>query len=183
MSVVTPVGVLSFPSLFSPKAPAPGAKERYSATLIFDHEAQKDPAFAALKDAANAAAKEKWGTKIPSNMRSPFRDAGEKSYAGYEPGHIFINAWSQSQPGVVDGRRNEILDAKEVFPGQLARFRVKAFAYEAQGNRGVAFGLEHVQIVKKDSPRLDGKVAANMAFDDMDLTSDEKETADSDAPF
>lgn len=181
--VVTPIGVLSFPALFAPKAPAPGAKERFSATLIFDKEAQKDPAFAKLKDAAAEAAKAKWGAKLPSNMRSPFRDAGEKSYAGYEPGHIFINAWSQSQPGVVDGKRNEILEAKEVFAGQLARFRVKAFAYEAQGNKGVAFGLEHVQIVKKDAPRIDGKIAANMAFDDMDLSEDKEMVADSDAPF
>ena len=57
-SGVSPVGVLSFPHLFTPRAPSPGAEERYSVSIIFDADGQASEAFDQMKRAAMAAAKE-----------------------------------------------------------------------------------------------------------------------------
>jgi hypothetical protein len=136
--------------------------------ILFDKEAQNSPEYKALKAAVNACVKEKWGDKVPSGLRSPFRDAGEKDYAGYEDGMIYINPWSKQKPGIVDGRLQDVLAADDVFPGQLVRATVRPFAYDNSGNRGVSFGLQNIQIVKKDMPRLDGKRAASSDFDALD---------------
>ena len=45
--------------------------------------------------AAAEAVVEKWGpdkAKWPGNLRTPFRDQGEKKYEGYVPGSIFVTA-------------------------------------------------------------------------------------------
>ena len=38
-SLMTPYGLLSFPNLFTPRAPAEGAEPRYSINLVFDEKA------------------------------------------------------------------------------------------------------------------------------------------------
>lgn len=189
MALITPFGLGSFINIFVARAPVEGADPRFSLNIVFDHKAQATNEFKILKDAVAQCAREKWGNKIPSNLRSPFRDAGEKDYAGYEEGFIFINAWTKTAPGVVGPNREDILDANDVWAGQLMRASVNPFAYDSSGNRGVAFGLENVQIGKFDMPRLDGRTAANKAFGDADVSAyvDNKADADSgsasDFPF
>ncbi len=185
-ALITPFGILSFPNLFTPRPPAEGADPRYSLTLVFDQQAQASNEFKILKDAVAQCAREKWGNKMPSNLRSPFRDAAEKDYAGYEEGFIFINAWTKTAPGLVGPSREDILDPNDIWAGQLARASVKPFAYDNSGNKGVAFGLENVQIGKFDMPRLDGRTAAHKAFGDADVSSymaDTPNNSDSDFPF
>ena len=164
----TPVGMSSFCHLFTARAPSPGAEPRFSMNILFDAEAQKSPEYAALKKAVNACVSEKWPNGAPSGLRTPFRDAGEKEYSGYEKGIIYINPWSKQKPGIVDGRLQDILAADDVFPGQLVRATIRPFAYDNSGNKGVSFGLQNVQIVKKDMPRLDGKTKASSDFDALD---------------
>jgi hypothetical protein len=168
-SLTTPPGILSFPAIFEARKPAPNAEPRFSIVLIFDEAAQKTPEFIALKNAAGAAAKAEWpGDKMPSNLRSPFRKGEEKTYAGYGPGKIFISAWSKSKPGIVDAGLNEILVPGDVWAGMLARATVTPFAYSNSGNVGVAFGLNNIQIIRKDMPRLDGRTQATKDFDAVD---------------
>lgn len=181
----TPVGILSFPAIFEPKKPAENAEPRFSIVLIFDEAAQKTPEFAELKKAAAACAKAEWGDKMPNNLKSPFRKGEEKSYAGYGPGKIFITAWTKSKPGIVDGNLNEILAASDVWAGQKARATVTPFAYSKQGNTGVAFGLNNIQVYThiKDVPRLDGRTAANRDFDAVDGAGASASGAAEDDPF
>ena len=54
-SVRTPIGVLSFPVLFSPRPRAPGQEPCYQCSLLFDQTAQKDPAFELLRSRARAS--------------------------------------------------------------------------------------------------------------------------------
>lgn len=174
VSLKTPVGLLSFPALFKPRAPAPGAEPRYSLNLVFDPEAQKTPEFLALKRAVMDVIEGELGaTKAKdkatlASLRLPFRDAGEKAYAGYLSGHIYISAWSKDKPGLVNARVQEILLPEEVWPGQLARCTVRPFWFSTSGNRGVSFGLNNVQIVRSDMPRLDGRKKATDDFDTVD---------------
>lgn len=175
--VITPIGLLSFPHLFTPRAAVAGAEPRYSATLIFDEDAIKSEKYLALKKEVLAAIEEEWPGKSKDasfikTLRLPFRDGGEKDYAGYGAGKIFINPWNKQKPGIVDRERNDILVPADVFAGQLARFYVRPYAYAQSGNKGISLSLSHVQIVKADMPRLDGRKSAKDAFRGDDLPAD-----------
>ena len=169
MTLTTPYGVLSFPNIFTPRAPAEGAEPRYSLNLVFDDKAQNSPEYAAMQKEVIACAKEKFGDDVDMNsLRLPFRNAGEKDYSGYDDGHMFVSAWSKKRPGLIDARRAEILDPNDIWPGQIARATIKPFAYNVSGNKGVSFALNNVQIVKRDMPRLDGRKAPEDDFAEVD---------------
>lgn len=173
----TPIGVLSFPHLFVPRAPTPGADERYSLVLIFDENAQNTPEYKAMKKAVMAEAEAKWGVKArdmiaKGQLRLPFRDASEKSqYPGYEDGKVFISAWSKQKPDVIDGRLSDVVPS-DVFPGCLGRITYSVFAYDNSGNKGVSIGLNNVQVTNFTTPRLDGKKKGKDDFDAMDDDDD-----------
>jgi len=172
-AINTPYGTLAFPTLFEARAvPGSNNEPRFSCTLIFDEAAQKKPEFKALQDEILNAANE----RFPGNrgnhkaLRMPIRKGEEKSekYQGFDPGTVFISAWTKERPGLVDRNRNEILTKAEVWAGQLARIRVRPFAYDTSGNKGVGLMLEGVQIVKADMPRIDGRKSAAEVFTDID---------------
>lgn len=172
-SIVTPYGTMCFPTLFEPRSAVPGQEARYSVVLLFDEEMQRTPEFKALQDEIVAAAQEKFGARLPGNLRMPIRKADEKSqYEGFTPGKVFIAPWSKNRPGLVDNMRNEILTKDEVWAGQLARAYIRPFAYDTSGNKGVGLMLEHVQIVKKNMPRIDGRKAATAVFGDVSDEAD-----------
>ena len=116
-NIMTPVGVLSFPSLFQARAAAPGAAPRYSMNLVFDKNAQESEAYKAMALAIQQEAMNFFKGKIPNSCRMPIRDAGEKEYAGYGPGKTFIAAWSKTKPGIVGPDNQEVLIEGDVFAG------------------------------------------------------------------
>lgn len=172
-TVLTPIGVLCFPQLFDPKPQAPGAAPRFTCILLFDQGGVQSTAYQNLRNAVQEAAAEKWGAakaadpQFMRSLRLPFRAASEKDYAGFDKGEIYISPWksgADTRPGIVDLHGKDILVPGDVWAGQLARATVRAFGYEQSGNKGVSFGLEHVQIVKADMPRIDGRRSAEQAF-------------------
>lgn len=170
----TPYATLSFANIFTPRPRSEGGEPVFSCSLIFDPQQQKSPAYKALKDAAAAAARNEWGDKIDfKTVKMPFRDAGEKSYDGYHPGHTFISPWSKNKPGVVDANRQDVLLPDEVWSGQLVRANVSPFAWTHSGKKGVSFGLNHLQIVKSEGQqRLDGRPSTSV-FDDGEVETEE----------
>jgi len=167
-SILTPYGMLCFPTVWEAKSAVPGQEPRFSVMLLFDETAQKTPEFLALQNEIVAAANEKFGAKLPPNLRLPIRKAEEKAqYDGFTPGKVFISPWTKQRPGLVDNMRNEILLKEDIWPGQIARAWIRPFGYDTQGNKGVGLMLEHVQIVKKNMPRIDGRKAANQVFGDI----------------
>ncbi len=179
--MLTPYGILSFPHLFTPKPRAEGGDPVYSCSILFDEEAQKKPEFLALKKAVDECVHAKWAGKVKiSQFRyPPFRDAGEKSdkYQGYRDGVLVLNAWSKDRPGIVNRLRQDILLPEEVWAGQQVRLDVNPYAWEKSGNRGVSFGLNNIQVVRADMPRIDGKMSAAQVFGEIP----EEELAD--CPF
>lgn len=158
-NIVTSEVRLSFVNAFKPQKQENG-DEKYSVVLLFPDpktltgqaKTDYDTTINKLKMAATAAAKEKWGDKIPANLRSPFRNQGEKEYEGYVDGALFISATSKQKPGVVDASVQPIIDSAQLYSGCYARVSVRAFAYEKQGNRGVAFGLQNIQKTRDGDP-------------------------------
>jgi Enterobacter phage Enc34, ssDNA-binding protein len=174
-SIRTPFGVLSFPNLFSPRPRAPGGEPVYNCSLLFDENAQRDPAYKALKRAVQEEIDDKCGpgksrdAQFMSRLRLPFRPTSEKQYNGYDiPNGVFISPWSKMKPGLVDAMRNEILVPEDIWPGQLVRATVSPFYYNISGNQGVSFALNNLQVCRTDGPRLDGRKKATEDFPDYD---------------
>lgn len=148
--VITPIARLSYPYLFHKSEGMNGGEGKYQCELIFD----PDTDLSVLKAAANEAAKEKWGNKVPKNLRSPFRDgsADREDKDGYE-GCIFIGARTKDKPGVVIGRdRAPCTDESEVYGGCFVKASVTAFAYDQAGNKGVSFALNNVWKIRDGEP-------------------------------
>jgi hypothetical protein len=165
----TPYGTLSFPNLFQAKPRADGGEAVYSAVCIFSPAQQQNAAYKAMIDACISVAKEEWGEKVNlKELKMPFRDAGEKegSWAGFEKGHTFISPWTKTKPGIVNAQRQDILLPEEVWGGQLVRMNITPYHWINSGRKGISFALNHVQIVRTDTPRLDGRGSASSVFDD-----------------
>jgi hypothetical protein len=162
---LTPTGILSYPHLFKARAVNEQSEPRFSCNLIFDKTAQNTPEFQQLRKLAMAAAVTKFGQaklddpKFIARLRRPFRPCADRpGVMGYDvPDGVFINPWSQLPPKVVGPDAQEITVPSDVFPGQKARVQVNAFAYDNAGNIGVSFGLQAVQITRRNMPRLDGR--------------------------
>ena len=189
-TVITPIGVLSYPALFSPRR-INNSEPRFQLNLIFTAEAQKRHEYRVLVEQVSQAVEDRWPgkTKDPVFMRSlrlPFRSCAEREgVSGYDvPEGKFISAWSKNKPQVIDRQRDDITVPADVWPGQHARASVRPFAYDTQGNKGVSFGLQNVQITRTDTPRLDGRRSAQQEFPNDLLDEDDGgASATSDMPF
>lgn len=159
--VNTPEFRAAFPNVFVPRRNELSQADEYSVVALFAPGAD----LAALKAAARAAVIKKWGadqSKWPPNLKSPFRDQGERKKQndagqwvlpdGYAEGAIFINLKSKQKPGVVNQNVEEIIDSSEFYGGCYARASVNAYAYDQKGNKGVAFGLGNIQKIKDGDP-------------------------------
>ena len=79
----------------------------------------------------------------------------------------FINANSATAPGVVDADRNEILNRSEVYSGVCGRASVNFYAFNSNGNKSIACGLNNLQQVRDGEPH-GGKSSAEDDFSDYD---------------
>ena len=106
------------------------------------------------------------GKSVPalSSLRTPLRDGDlerpdDPAYANA----YFVNANSTTAPGVVDANRNEILDKSEVYSGCYGRASISFYAFNANGNKGIACGLNNLQKIKDGEP-LGGRASAESDF-------------------
>lgn len=174
-NVMTPEFRVSYPNLLEPRLNDLNGKMEFSLVALFPKGAD----LSSLKGAAQAAIVEKWGadkTKWPKNLRSPFRDQGEKESEGYEAGAIFINMKSNQRPGVVDANVKPIIDPSQVYAGCYGRATVRAFAYDQKGNRGVSFGLQNFQKTR-DGESLSGRMKPEQEFEPIASSADASEGA------
>ncbi len=74
-----------------------------------------------------------------------------------------MNANSINAPGVVDANRNEIMDKSEVYSGCYGRASINFYAFNANGNRGIACGLNNLQKLRDGEP-LGGRASAESDF-------------------
>lgn len=173
--VITPEFRLSFPALFEKKA-FEDSVPRYEITMLFD-ESEVD--IAPLKKAIQYVKEAKWGKKIPKKLLEPLKDGDAKDHLDGYAGMTTCAAWNRNrQPLVIDINKNEIFDAQEIQAGYYCRAVVRAFAYENKFNKGVAFSLESIQLVREGAPF--GAPAANV--DDFDAVQGEA-TPGGDDPF
>lgn len=91
----------------------------------------------------------------------------------YYRNSYFINANSGTQPGIVDADCQPILDRSQMYSGVKGRASINLYAYNVNGNRGIACGLNNLQKIADGEP-LGGKSRAEDDFsteDDDDYLS------------
>lgn len=129
----------------------------------------------AIQDAIEAAKKagiaSKWGGKEPKKLDLPLRDGDEKDDEVYA-GCYYVNAKSNTRPGIVDRNKAPIVDEEEMYSGVWAIASVTFYAYDTNGNRGVACGLNNLMKFKDDE-KLGGRASAENDFADIDNEDDE----------
>jgi hypothetical protein len=168
-NVITPKFRVSYPNVFTPKLNDLNGKNEYSLVALF----KKGEDLTALKKAAEACLVEKLGadkTKWPKNLKSPFRDQGEKEKdgalpAGYEEGAIFLTLKSSQKPGLVDASNQDIIDPVEFYAGCYARASIRPYYYDQKGNKGIAFGLQNLQKLADGEPLGGARVKASDEFE------------------
>ena len=132
---------------------------------------------AAINKAIDVAKKQaivsKWGGKEPKKLDMPLRDGDEKDDENYE-GHLFVNAKSNTRPGIVDRKKVPIVDEEEIYSGVWAIVSITFFGYDKNGNRGVACGLNNIMKFKDDE-HFGGRVSAESDFGGVDFDDDDED--------
>ena len=159
--VVTGVVRLSYANVWEP-ASINGSNPKYSVSLIIPKADTKTiDAINAAVDAAIKDGAAKFGGKIPNKaaLKLPLRDGDlERDDEAYK-GAYFVNANSTTAPQIVDRSVQPILDRAEVYSGCYARVSVNFYAFNSNGNRGIACGLGNIQKVRDGEP-LGGRSSA-----------------------
>ena len=160
-NVVTGVVRLSYANVWEP-ASINGSNPKYSVSLIIPKTDTKTiDAINAAVDAAIKDGAAKFGGKIPNKaaLKLPLRDGDlERDDEAYK-GAYFVNANSTTAPQIVDRSVQPILDRAEVYSGCYARVSVNFYAFNSNGNRGIACGLGNIQKVRDGEP-LGGRSSA-----------------------
>ena len=112
------------------------------------------------------------GRSVPplSSIKTPLRDGDmERPDDEAYKNSYFINANSATAPGIVDADRNVILERSEVYSGVYGRASINLYAFNSNGNKGIACGLNNLQKIRDGEP-LGGKSRAedDFATDDDD---------------
>lgn len=165
----------SYANVWDAKSINSGAP-KYSVSLIIP---KSDTATVNKLKAAIQSAYEEGEGKLKGNgkfvpaldtIKSPLRD-GDKERPG-DPAYAdsyFINANSGTAPGIVDAGRQPIIDRSEVYSGVYGRASINLYAFNSNGNRGIACGLNNLQKIRDGEP-LGGK---SRAEDDFDTAEDD----------
>lgn len=173
--VITGEARLSYANLWEPKS-INGVTPKYSVSIIIPKSDTKT--IAKIKAAIEAAYHEGEtklkgnGKSIPSlaSLKTPLRDGDidrpdDEAYANA----YFINANSATAPGIVDKNCEPIMERSQIYSGVYARASVNFYAFNSNGNRGIACGLNNIQKICDGEP-LGGK---SRAEDDFSTEADD----------
>jgi Protein of unknown function (DUF2815) len=153
--VVTGMVRFSYAHVFTPTSINDGDDKKYSISLIIP---KKDKATIAKIEAAIEAAveqgiKSKFGGKKPKNLKLPLRDGDEDREDQDEYANsFFINASSTKKPGIVDESMDAIMTAEDFYSGCYGRASIRFYAYDSNGSKGIAVGLNNLQKLKDGEP-------------------------------
>ena len=160
--VITGVVRLSYANVWEPKS-INGSDEKYSVSLIIPKSDKKT--IQEIKDAVKSAKQEgksKFDGKIPANLKHPLKDGDiEKPDEEAYKDSYFVNANSNERPQIVDKRVNPILDQSEVYSGCYGKVSINFYAFNSDGNKGIACGLGNIQKIRDGEPLSSRSSAAD----------------------
>ena len=164
--VVTGEVRLSYANIFEAKS-IQGGKPKYSVSLIIPKaDTTTITAIEKAIDAAIDAGTAKFGGKRPNKaaLKLPLRDGDTERDDEAYANSFFVNANSLTPPQVVDENVSPILDRSEVYSGCYARVSLSFYAFNTNGNKGVACGLGNIQKIRDGEPLGAGRVSAESDF-------------------
>lgn len=181
----------SYMHVFEPKqmtdaAGKPSGKLKFSVSLIIDKE---DAALIktiklGIKAAYDAGLSTKFGGKAPVGWKNPLRDGDtDRPDDPAYNGKYFINASSDTKPGMVRWDKDlkcmvGLTGPDEFNSGDYGTAVVNFYAFNTNGNKGIAAGLNHL-LKRKTGEPLAGKGSAENAFKDYAF-DDEEDTFNED---
>ena len=171
--VITGKARASFVHVFEPQS-VNGSEPKYSCSLIIPKsDTRTIQAIQAAIEQAKQEGVSKFGGKVPANLKTPLRDGDidRPDDAAYTDSY-FVNANSKEKPGVVDRKRVPITDPLELYSGCYVRASINFYAFNTNGNRGVAAGLGNIQKWEDGEP-LNGRVRAEDEFEALDAEDDD----------
>lgn len=139
-----------------------GGPEKYSVSVLIPKDDIKT--IKAIEEAIEDGLA-KFGGKKPNKatLKLPLRDGDiEREDEAYK-GHYFINANSTTAPQIVDNNVQPILDRSEVYSGCYGRVSLNFYAFNSNGNKGIACGLGNIQKLR-DGDALGGRSSASDNF-------------------
>ncbi|MDT3768185.1 DUF2815 family protein [Gleimia hominis] len=164
--VVTGEVRLSYANVWEPNS-IQGGKPKYSVSLIIPKsDTATINAIEKAVDAAITAGVAKFGGKRPNKaaLKLPLRDGDverdDEAYAN----SFFVNANSLTAPQIVDMNVAPILDRAEVYSGCYARVSLSFYAFNTNGNRGIACALGNIQKIRDGESLGGGRVSAETDF-------------------
>lgn len=166
----------SYANVWEPKS-INGGKPKYSVSLIIPKSDKET--INSIKKAIQAAYKEGENRlrgnsrTVPplENLKTPLRD-GDKDRPGDEAykNSYFVNANNTTAPDIVDANCQTIFERSEVYSGVYGRASINFYAFNTNGNKGIACGLDNLQKIRDGRP-LGGKSRAKDDF--TPFTTDE----------
>lgn len=164
---------LSYTHVFEKYSPDGAGEGKYMTNILIPKSEKKtiDAINAAINAAKNAAIVSKWGGKEPKKLELPLRDGDDKEDEVYAD-NFFLNAKSNTRPGIIDRKKVPIVDEEEIYSGVWAVMSVTFYGYDVNGNKGIACGLNNIMKFKDDD-HLGGRASAESDFCGMDFDNEE----------
>jgi hypothetical protein len=146
------------------------SKPKYSVSLVIPKSGKET--IKAINAAVDAAIEEgiaKFGGKKPNKaaLKLPLRDGDTERDDEVYKNCFFVNANSTTAPQIVDRSVQPILDREEVYSGCYARVSINFYAYNTNGNKGIACGLGNIQKIADGEP-LGGRTTAKDDFSSLE---------------
>ena len=163
--VITNEVRLSYANIWEPKS-INGGTAKYSCSIIIPKsDTETVEAINAAIEAALNEGTSKFGGKIPPRgaLKLPLRDGDTERDDDAYRGCWFVNANSTTPPQVVDKYVRPITDHSEIYSGVYAKVSIAFYAFNSNGNRGVACGLGNIQKIRDGEP-LGGRTNAAAEF-------------------
>ena len=161
----------SYANVWQPKS-INGGTPKYSVSLIIP---KSDTVTVNKIKSAIQAAYEEGESKLKGNgksvpslkaIKTPLRDGDlERPDDEAYKNSYFVNANSTTAPGIVDADRQPIIDTSEVYSGVYGRASINFYAFNSNGNKGIACGLNNLQKISDGEP-LGGRSRAEDDFAD-----------------
>ena len=148
----------SYANVWQPKS-INGGTPKYSVSLIIP---KSDTVTVNKIKSAIQAAYEEGESKLKGNgksvpslkaIKTPLRDGDlERPDDDAYKNSYFVNANSTTAPGIVDADRQPIIDTSEVYSGVYGRASINFYAFNSNGNKGIACGLNNLQKISDGEP-------------------------------
>ena len=169
--IVTPEFRVSYCNIFTPTKNESG-QDVYGLTMIYGPDTDITP----LLNLAKAKKEEKWGKDFAGKVKTPFRkgtpDEFDLTKNPEYKGNIIVAARSYNHPvGLVNTRREPIIDRNEFYSGCYAIATITAFTYDnPKSGKGVSFSLQNVMMTRKGEPLAGVRAPAEEDFKAIDVS-------------